>query len=117
LACAAGLSVLNTIEEENLIQNVNDISDYFISIAKTIPQIKTIKGRGLMLGLEFDFEVGNLRKELIYDYHIFTGGASNKKLIRILPPLTIKKKHVDLFFEALKSALVNMESKKLEVEG
>ncbi|MGA1225873.1 MAG: aspartate aminotransferase family protein [Tamlana sp.] len=105
LACAAGLTVLNTIEEEHLIDNVNTISEYFMSIAKTIPQIKKIKGRGLMLGLEFDFEVGELRKKLIYEHHIFTGGASNKKLLRILPPLTIKKEHIDQFFEALKQAL------------
>tara|TARA_R110002050_G_scaffold71428_3_gene153503 strand:- start:7720 stop:8844 length:1125 start_codon:yes stop_codon:yes gene_type:complete len=105
LACAAGLAVLNTMEDEKLIENVNEISDYFISIAKTVPQIKNIKGKGLMLGLEFDFEVGDLRKKLIYEYHIFTGGASNKKLIRILPPLTIKKEHVDQFFEVLKKAL------------
>ncbi|MBU3821302.1 aminotransferase class III-fold pyridoxal phosphate-dependent enzyme [Flavobacteriaceae bacterium XHP0103] len=117
LACAAGLAVLNTIEQEKLIANVNEVSEYFIAKAKTIPQIKNIKGRGLMLGLEFDFEVGNLRKELIYDYHIFTGGASNKKLIRILPPLTIKKTHVDTFFEALEKALVSIENKKLEVQG
>ena len=45
-----------------------------------------------MLGIEFDFEVGELRKSLIYDHQIFTGGSSNKKLIRILPPLTIKEK-------------------------
>jgi acetylornithine aminotransferase len=81
------------------------ISAYFISIAKTIPQIKNIKGRGLMLGLEFDFEIGDLRKELIYKHHIFTGGASNKKLLRILPPLNIKKEHVDQFFDALKKVL------------
>lgn len=105
LACAAGLAVLNTIEQENLIDNVNAMSEYFVSVAKTIPQIKTIKGRGLMLGLEFDFEVGELRKTLIYDYHMFTGGASNKKLLRILPPLTIKKEHIDKFFEALIKAL------------
>ena len=105
LACAAGLAVLNTIEDENLIANVNEISEYFISVAKTFPQIKNIKGRGLMIGLEFDFEVGELRKKLIYEHRIFTGGASNKKLIRILPPLTIKKEHVDQFFEALKKAL------------
>jgi acetylornithine aminotransferase len=105
LACAAGLAVLNTIEEENLIDNVNDVSEYFIAVAKTISQIKNIKGKGLMLGLKFDFEVGKLRKELIYNHHIFTGGASNKKLLRILPPLTIKKEHVDQFFEALKKVL------------
>ncbi|OEK07956.1 acetylornithine aminotransferase [Flavivirga aquatica] len=105
LACAAGLAVLNTIEEENLIDNTNAMSEYFISVAKTIPQIKKIKGRGLMLGLEFDFEVGDLRKQLIYDEHMFTGGAANKKLLRILPPLNIKKVHIDQFFEALKRVL------------
>ncbi|WP_142785259.1 aspartate aminotransferase family protein [Changchengzhania lutea] len=117
LACAAGLAVLNTIEDEKLMDNVNVISEYFISIAKTIPQIRKLKGRGLMLGLEFDFEVGELRKKLIYKYHIFTGGASNKKLLRILPPLTIKKEHIDQFFEALKKALVNIENPKLEGQG
>lgn len=105
LACAAGLAVLNTIEEENLIENTNTMSEYLISIAKTIPQIKNIKGRGLMIGLEFDFEVGDLRKDLIYNYNMFTGGAMNKKLLRILPPLNIEKKHIDQFFEALKKAL------------
>ena len=106
LACAAGLAVLNTIEEENLIDNTNEMSEYFISIAKNIPQIINIKGKGLMLGLEFDFEVAELRKKLFYDYHIFTGGAANKKLLRILPPLTIEKKHINQFFEALKKALL-----------
>ncbi|GAL66129.1 aspartate aminotransferase family protein [Jejuia pallidilutea] len=106
LACAAGLAVLHTIEEEQLMDNVNAMSDYFMAIAKTIPQIKTIKGRGLMLGLEFDFEVGELRKKLIYNHHIFTGGAANKNLLRILPPLNIEKQHIDQFFEALKKALV-----------
>ncbi len=107
LACAAGLAVINTLVEEQLIKNVNFISNYFISEASKIPQIKNVKGRGLMLGLEFDFDVSELRKNLIYQHHIFTGGASNKKLIRILPPLTITKVHVDAFFVALKNALLN----------
>ncbi len=111
LACAAGLSVLNVIEEQNLIDNVNLMSEYFIKLAKTIPQIKTIKGRGLMLGLEFDFEVSDLRKKLIYEHHIFTGGASNKKLLRILPPLTIRKEHINMFFEALIDTLAETDVK------
>jgi acetylornithine/N-succinyldiaminopimelate aminotransferase len=105
LACVAGLSVLKVIEEDNLMDNVNAMSEYFIKIASTIPQIKKIKGRGLMLGLEFDYEVGDLRKKLIYDHHIFTGGAANKKLLRILPPLNVKKEHINQFFEALVKAL------------
>ena len=60
-----------------------------------------------MLGIEFDFEVGALRKTLIYDKKIFTGGSSNKNLLRILPPLTVQKKHIDLFFKALKEALAD----------
>jgi acetylornithine/N-succinyldiaminopimelate aminotransferase len=105
LACAAGLSVLNVIEEEHLMDNVNEMAAYFIKNAKTIPQVKQIKGKGLMLGLEFDFEVSDLRKKLIYEHHIFTGGAANKKVLRILPPLNIKKEHIDQFFEALVGAL------------
>lgn len=58
-----------------------------------------------MLGLEFDFEVGELRKKLIYDEHIFTGNASQKNLLRILPPLSITKADVDVFFAGLNKAL------------
>lgn len=109
LACAAGLSVLNVIEEQELIKNTNVMSEYFVKIAKTVPQIKKIKGKGLMLGLEFDFEVGELRKTLIYNHYMFTGGAMNKKLLRILPPLTVRKEHIDMFFEALIEALAEVE--------
>ena len=86
-------------------ENAKVVGDYFINEAKKIDKIKNVKGRGLMLGLEFDFEVAELRKKLIYDHKIFTGGSSNKKLIRILPPLTIKKEHIDIFFKALKIEL------------
>jgi len=105
LACAAGIAVLDVIEKENLMQNVEQLSNYFIAEAAKIEQVKNVKGRGLMLGLEFDFEVAELRKNLIYDKHIFTGGANNRNLLRILPPLTVKKEHIDIFFDALKEVL------------
>ncbi|WP_418509170.1 aspartate aminotransferase family protein [Corallibacter sp.] len=105
LACAASLSVLEVIEEEKLLENAIDISAYFIEKAKELPSLKSIKGRGLMLGLEFDFPVSELRKQLIHKHHMFTGSAKNPDLLRILPPLTIQKKHIDVFFEALKSEL------------
>lgn len=113
LACAAGLSVLRVIDEQKLMDNVDEMSCYFIKLAKTIPQIKSIKGKGLMLGLEFDFEVGQLRKDLIYSHHIFTGGAMNKNLLRILPPLTIRREHINMFFEALVEALAEVEEAAL----
>jgi acetylornithine aminotransferase len=105
LACVASSTVLEVIEEEDLMQNAKDISAYFLEKAKEISAIKNIKGRGLMLGLEFDFPIAELRKKLIFEHKIFTGSAKNPNLLRILPPLTIKKEHVDLFFEALKSEL------------
>ena len=58
-----------------------------------------------MLGLEFDFEVAELRKKLIYDQHLFTGGAKDKHVLRILPALNITEKHLDIFFERLKQEL------------
>ncbi|MGS2760829.1 aspartate aminotransferase family protein [Sinomicrobium sp. M5D2P9] len=105
LACAAAIAVLDVLKEEKLMDNTREVAAYFVEKAGTIPQIKQVKGRGLMLGLEFDFEVGELRKKLIYDHHIFTGGSSNKKLLRILPPLTVKKEHIDTFFETLNEIL------------
>ncbi len=105
LACAAGIAVLEILKKEHLMQNVKDISAYFIEEAKKISQVKKIKGKGLMLGVEFDFEVAEIRKKLIYDKHIFTGGAMNKNLLRILPPLTVQKEHIDIFFKGLKEVL------------
>lgn len=105
LACAATLAVLEVLESENLIENAARLGHYFKSLAETIPQVKKIKGRGLMLGLEFDFEVSELRKKLIYNQFMFTGGSSNKNLIRFLPALNITEKDIDVFFEGLKKEL------------
>lgn len=105
LACAASLSVLEVLEEENLMQHAQEVSAYFLEKAKKISKIKKVKGRGLMLGLEFDFPVAEIRKKLIIKHHIFTGSAKNPNLLRILPPLTVQKKHMDVFFEALQKVL------------
>lgn len=106
LACMASLSVLDVLEQENLMQNVKEMSSYFIEKAQSLPKLKSIKGRGLMLGLEFDFPIVELRKKLIYEHCIFTGSSKNPNLLRILPPLTIQKEHIDKFFEALKIELI-----------
>lgn len=110
LACAAGISVLEIIEKEQLLKNAKNIFEYVKEKSAEIPQIKKLKGRGLMIGLEFDFEIAELRKELLFRHQIFTGAASNKNLLRILPPLNIKKDQFDSFFKALKIALKNYES-------
>lgn len=105
LACAAGIAVLDVLKEEKLSQKVASLYEFVQSEAKKILEIKKVKGRGLMLGLEFDFEVASLRKKILFEHHIFTGAASNKKLLRILPPLNIEKQHFEYFFKELKIAL------------
>ena len=105
LACAAALAVLKVVESENLIENVKIQSDYFRSRLAQFPQIKKVKGKGLMLGLEFDFDVADLRKKLIIENFIFTGNASQKNLLRILPPLSITTADTDQFINGLKNAL------------
>jgi len=107
LACAAGIAVLDVIEEEQLMDNAKNIFEYVKQEVQKIPQIKRLKGRGLMLGLEFNFEIAALRKSLLFNHHIFTGAASNKKLLRILPPLNVEQKHFEMLFEALKIELNN----------
>ncbi|OSY88074.1 acetylornithine aminotransferase [Tenacibaculum holothuriorum] len=103
LACAASLAVLKVLQDENLLQNASEISQYFMEKANDQPYLKRLKGRGLMLGLEFDFPVAELRKNLIFKHQIFTGSAKNPNLLRILPPLTVQRKHIDQFFDALKT--------------
>ncbi len=108
LACASALAVLEIIEEETVLENVKKQSDYFIETISKIPQVKKIKGKGLMLGLEFDFDVTELRKKLVYEQFIFTGNASQKNLLRILPPLLITETEIDRFVIGLKNALQSL---------
>ena len=105
LACAATLSVLEVIEEERLMQNAIESSIHFLKKALKVTELKTVKGRGLMLGLEFNFPIAELRRNLLFKHHIFTGNAKNSNLLRILPPLTIQKKHIDHFFDALQKEI------------
>jgi len=73
LACAASLAVLETIQKEQLMENAQQIAAYFMEQAASIPQITTVKGRGLMLGLEFDFPITELRKNLIFNITFLQG--------------------------------------------
>ncbi|MEO0571414.1 MAG: aminotransferase class III-fold pyridoxal phosphate-dependent enzyme [Bacteroidota bacterium] len=111
LACVATLAVLEVLENENLIANAAQLEDYFREKASKVPKIKKVKGCGLMLGLEFGFQVSELRKNLIDNQHMFTGGSANKKLLRFLPALNITKAQIDLFFDGLENELKSMEHK------
>ena len=105
LACAAATAVLEVLEQEELMANATALGKKFEIKAKEIDQVIRVKGRGLMLGLEFGFEVADLRKRLIYNQHIFTGSSKNKNVLRILPALNITEIELDKFFRALKEEL------------
>jgi acetylornithine aminotransferase len=104
LACAAAQAVLDVIEEENLIQNAAEVGEYLMKSAKGLSGLKEIRGMGLMVGLEFENPVAEMRKKLLFKEHIFTG-YSGKNTIRLLPPLCITKQEVDRLITGLKTVL------------
>lgn len=110
LACAAGIAVLDVIENQKLMDNVNAVYAHFLEVIKQVPEVIKVKGKGLMLGVEFDFDVSALRKKMIVEKHIFTGSANNKNLLRILPPLTINKEAIDTFIKALNESLAELKA-------
>lgn len=105
LACAASIAVLDTIKAERLIDHVKHVSKWLHDELKSIPLIKAIKGKGLMLGVEFDFPIKELRTDLLNDYQILTGASANPNLLRILPPLSITIDEITPFSTALKEIL------------
>ena len=115
LACAAGHAVLNVIEEEALMENVNSVSAHFLESIKEVDGIISIKGKGLMLGVLFDFPVSEMRKALIFEEGIFTGGSADPHLLRILPPLSVTKEEINNFIEALKRVLVRITHKETKI--
>lgn len=100
LACAAGLAVLEVMEQAQLIDNAANVGAYLMEKLKTIEAIKDIRGLGLMIGLEFDFPIGVLRKQLLFEHHIFTG-ISGTHILRLLPPLGITQADANQFITAL----------------
>ncbi|MCJ0741875.1 aspartate aminotransferase family protein [Pedobacter montanisoli] len=99
LACAAALAVLETIEQENLLENARNIGDYLISELKKFEQVTAIRGRGLMIGIDLPEELSHVKKELLFKHHIFTGEAK-PNVIRLLPALNLDKTHADEFLTA-----------------
>lgn len=101
LACAATLAVLEYMEKHNTMKYVNALSEKFSKKIKKLPGIKKMKGMGLMLGMEFDFPIKELRAKLVYEHHILTGSSANPNLLRILPPLNITESELLKLTQAL----------------
>lgn len=104
LACAAAIAVLDIFEDENLVENSRCIGEYLMSELKKIQGIKEVRGRGLMIGMEFDYPVKDLRARLIKEERVFTG-ASGTNVIRLLPPLVLTREQADDFINRFKRVL------------
>lgn len=104
LGCAAAIAVLDIFERENLVENAAKVGDYLMTELKAIPGIKEVRGRGLMIGIEMDYPVKELRAKLIKEKHIFTG-ASGTNVIRLLPPLSLTVDEAAQFIKSFKEAI------------
>ena len=111
LACVAGLAVLEVIEKENLIHNSKHLGEQIANEIKEITEVKQLKGRGLMIGAEFDFPIKELRKHLVHNHQLFTGSSKNPNMLRLLPPLNINPSHADEFIEKLKAGIYSYTNK------
>ncbi len=106
LACSAALAVIDVMEEENLIENTAQVGAYLKNELKKFPQIKEVRGEGLMIGMEFEEPIKETRRRLLFEKRIFTG-VSGTHVIRLLPPLCLSKAEADQFLQALKEVLEN----------
>ena len=104
LAMAAALAVLDVIEDEHLIENAGRVGEYIKAHLPASPRIQEVRGRGLMIGMEFAEEVAPIRRALLFDKHIFTGVAG-KHMVRLLAPLCLTTAQADQFLTALNEVL------------
>ena len=106
LACAAAIAVLDVMEEENLVENAAATGAYILDELKKMPQLKDVRGRGLMIGFDIEGSAPEFRKRLLKEKHIFTGGAG-EHTVRVLPALNLSKKKAEMFINELKELLNN----------
>jgi acetylornithine aminotransferase len=104
LACTAAIAVLDIIKVEHLIENAEKIGNYLIEELNKIPGIKEVRGQGLMIGIEFEQPIKEIRNRLLFEKKIFTG-ASGANIIRLLPPLCLSKSDANLFLNSFKEIL------------
>ncbi|WP_235297232.1 aspartate aminotransferase family protein [Portibacter marinus] len=111
LACAAGIAVLEVIQNERLIDRSYQLGSFFRSrLEQTFGSTFEILGKGLMIGLKFNHSTASIRKNLLYEEHIFSGSSGDPNTMRILPPLNTTEKEIEHFLEGLSKVMENVET-------
>lgn len=101
LACAAAIAVLEVMEAEHLVENAATVGEYLLAELRKIPAAKDVRGRGMMIGFDVEGSGAEMRRRLLFEKGIFTGGAG-ASTVRLLPSLAITRDHADKFLNALK---------------
>lgn len=104
LAMAASLAVIDIMKCENLVQNALEVGNWLKDNIPASDRIKEVRGRGLMLGIQFNEPVSPIRGSLLFDHHIFTGVAGTD-MVRLLAPLVLTKNEAAVFTGALDAVL------------
>lgn len=100
LACAAAIAVLDIMKEENLIENAAKVGSYLMNELRHFKGIKEVRGRGLMIGMEFEEPIKEIRRKLLFEQKVFTG-VSGTNVIRLLPPLCLSIEEAGEFLQRL----------------
>lgn len=100
LGCAAAIAVLDVMKEENLIENAAKVGAHLMEELKSFKGIKELRGLGLMIGMEFEEPIKEIRSKLLFEQKVFTG-VSGTNVIRLLPPLCLSMAEADEFLERL----------------
>ena len=106
LACAAGLAVLEVMQQESLMHHAATMGNYLMNELKAIPEIHNVRGMGLMIGFDVPEKLNNLKKNLLSSYKIFTGEAK-PNVIRLLPSLALTEEDAAIFIQSLKQAIAH----------
>lgn len=104
LACVAGLSVLEVLEKEALIDQAAALGTYLMQALATLPGAPSVRGKGLMIGIDLPAEKSGVRSNLLYTHKIFTGEAK-PNTVRLLPSLALTSREADVFLNALQKEL------------
>jgi len=112
LCSSIASKVLDVLYEENLLSNVENLSDFLIEgiddlIKKHGNKIASIKGKGFMIGIECLTDNGKIAEEALKNGLLLVPAANN--VLRILPPLNIGKSEIEEFFNLLNITLENLD--------
>ena len=104
LACAAALAVLDVMESENLVENAARVGEHLMTELSKMEGPVEVRGKGLMIGIEFAESIKEMRTRLVKEQHVFTGAASTN-ILRLLPPLTLTMEQADDFLQRLRRVM------------